>query len=128
MACILLMDDDEAVRNLLARALRESGYEVVEAGDGREGVRLFRTAPSDLVITDLVMPEKEGIETILELRQDFPDLKVIAISGGGEHGQQGYLQAARLLGANRTLSKPFQLDALLTAVREVLREAPSPTA
>ena len=127
MARILVIDDDDAVRLTIRRVLERAGHAVEMAVNGLDGLRLFKKAPHDLVITDLYMPEKEGIETILELRQDFPDLKVIAISGGGAHGQQGYLQAAGLLGANRTLSKPFQLDALLTAVREVLREAPSPT-
>ena len=83
MSRILLIDDDDQFRGMLQQALRREGYEVVEARDGKEGVICFRTAAIDLVMTDILMPEQEGLQTIRELRAEFPAIKIIAISGGG---------------------------------------------
>ncbi|MBX3745210.1 MAG: response regulator [Verrucomicrobiae bacterium] len=120
MKTILLVDDDNDFRETLGRVLARAGYEVRQATNGREAVASYREAPSDLVITDLIMPEREGIETILELRRLQPEVRVIAISGGGRVGPGDYLRMAQSLGAQRTLSKPFPSDQLLKAIEEVL--------
>jgi DNA-binding response OmpR family regulator len=120
MSTILVMDDDEQVRAMLRQALEREGYEVLDAPDGKEGMRLFREQGADLIITDLIMPEKEGLETIMELRRDFPDVKIIAISGGGRVSADEYLDQAYKFGARVILTKPFALEELLDAVRELL--------
>lgn len=126
MARILVIDDETSVREFLCAMLTQEGYEVVEAADGKVGMRLFRERPSDLVITDLIMPEKEGIETIMELRRDFPDVKIIAISGGGIIHAEDYLSMAKGVGAHRIFQKPFGVAEMLNGVRELLAEgAPS---
>jgi len=120
MARILIIDDDVQILDMLRQILKSEGYEVVEAADGREGIRLYREDPADLIITDIIMPEKEGIETIMELKRDFPDVKIIAISGGGRIGPEEYLPMAEMLGAKRTFSKPVERKQLLNAVRKLL--------
>jgi DNA-binding NtrC family response regulator len=120
MARILVIDDDEQIRSVLRRALEGEGHEVLEAGDGTEALRLHRATPADLVITDILMPKKDGLEVLLALRRGSPRLKVIAMSGGGRHGQMTSLEAARPLGAFASLSKPFKLDAMIEAVRRAL--------
>ena len=117
---ILVIDDDEQMRVLLRQVMEWAGHEVVEAADGREGTRLQRQHRADLVITDLIMPEQEGLETITALRRDYPGLKIIAISGGGRIGPEAYLPAARELGADRVFSKPFDVRELAETVRELL--------
>lgn len=119
---ILVIEDDRAVRELMLQTLSRAGYNVLSAEDGNEGVNLFRSEHPDLVITDIVMPQKEGFETIMELRKENPDVKVIAMSGGGRHGTEDYLSVARKLGACRTVSKPFMRDEMLRVVREALEE------
>lgn len=124
MARILLIDDQEEIRSMMSALLTEVGYEVESAGDGEEGMKLFRDNPFELIITDVVMPEKEGLEVIAEIRKEFPFTKVIAVSGGGAHSNLGYLTIAERLGADRTFSKPFKIDAFLEAVRELLPATP----
>ena len=124
MARILIIDDEWDIRNLVSRILKQEGHEVIEAADGKEGVRIFRENLPDLLITDIIMPEKEGLETIMELRRDFPNVRTIAISGGGKSlDGDTCLQFAKGLGANRTLAKPFSRQELLEAVQEVLETA-----
>jgi DNA-binding NtrC family response regulator len=120
MKRVLIIDDDEQLRALLHEILERAGFAVMEAANGSEGLKLFRTDPADLVITDLIMPEKEGVETILELRREFPDARVIAISGGGRNGSASYLPIAARLGARRTVAKPFSRQEILEAVRDAL--------
>jgi DNA-binding response OmpR family regulator len=120
MARILVIDDEPSVRELLCAILTQEGHEVVEAADGKAGMRLFRESPVDLVITDLIMPEKEGLETIMELRRDFPEVKIIAISGGGIIHAKDYLNMACAMGAHRAFEKPFGVPDMLNAVRELL--------
>lgn len=120
MFSLLLIDDDEQLRNVLGESLRRAGYEVREACDGRQGERMYRERPADLVITDLIMPEKEGLETILDLCRHYPDAKVIAMSGGGRTGPQTNLKAARAFGARQVLAKPFSRQEMLDAVRQAL--------
>ena len=123
MAEILIIEDDDEVRELLGVLLSRLGHSVHEARDGREGIHRFRTAPADLVITDLIMPHKEGLETIIDLRNEFPDLKIIAISGGSRDSRENYLKTAELCGASRIFHKPFDNNELLAAVEELLRDA-----
>ena len=120
MASILIIDDDNQFRTLLRKMLERKGYEVIEASEGKEGIKLYRNNPADLIITDLIMPEKDGIETIQELKKDFPDIKIIAISGGGRLGPRDYLNVAKMLGAQKTLTKPIELPDLLKAIEELL--------
>jgi DNA-binding response OmpR family regulator len=122
MKRIMIIDDNDQVRSLLREMLELADYAVADAPNGEIGARLFRQQPADLVITDIFMPEKEGLETIRELRRDFPGVKIIAISGGGSRGDLAYLPTAKKLGADRTFVKPFEMDALLTAVHELLTE------
>jgi CheY-like chemotaxis protein len=120
MQRVLIIDDDEQVRALLYEILERAGFAVIEAINGAEGLKLYRSQPTDLVITDLIMPEKEGVETILELRREFPDARVVAISGGGRNGGRDYLLIAAQLGARRTVAKPFSRQDILDAVRGAL--------
>ena len=121
MARILIMDDDEQVLAMLEQTLERKGYEVETAINGKEGLKRHRENPADLIITDLVMPEKEGMETIRELLKDSPDVKIIAISGGGRVDPMGYLGTAKLLGAQCVFAKPVDRKVLLDAIRELLK-------
>ncbi|MBM3226099.1 MAG: response regulator [Candidatus Tectomicrobia bacterium] len=120
MACILLIDDDPQVRTIFRQILERAGYEVQEARDGRLGVQCYRATPVDLVITDILMPEQEGLKTIQELRQLCPTVKIIAISGGSRQMLMDFLPIAEMLGAQRALHKPVRRTTLLAAVQEVL--------
>jgi DNA-binding response OmpR family regulator len=115
-----VIDDDPQIREMLEQLLERAEYEVLVAPDGKVALKLHQANPADLIITDIVMPEKEGLETIMEFRRTFPTVKIIAISGGGRIGPTEYLHSAKLLGAHRTLSKPFEVQALLDAIRELL--------
>ncbi|MBN2525524.1 MAG: response regulator [Deltaproteobacteria bacterium] len=119
MTRILVIDDDVQVCTMLERFFARKGYEVDVAYDGFQGITKFHPEKTNLVITDLVMPEKEGIETVMELRSRHPDVKIIAISGGGRVGPESYLEIARELGAQRTFEKPVDFDELLGAVEEL---------
>ncbi len=125
MAHVLVLDDEEEVRRVLVRALRGAGYEASEAENGLDGLELIRKEPVDLVITDLVMPELDGLEFIREMARTRPGTRVIAISGGGIWDKQSLLTLAGMVGALRTLEKPFELKELLALVKEVLE---TPTA
>lgn len=121
MSRILIIDDEQPIRTLLRMLFEREDHEVVEAQNGNDGLSLYREHPADLVITDLIMPEKEGIETIMDLRREFPDAKIIAISGGGDIGvANDYLPIAKAMGVERIFSKPLGLTEMLDAVREVL--------
>ncbi len=117
---ILVIDDDEQMRDLLHKAMQWAGFEVVSAANGRLGQQLFEEVHVDLIITDLIMPEQEGLETIRNIKQNYPAVKIIAISGGGRIGPEAYLPAARELGADRAFSKPFDVKELVCAVQELL--------
>lgn len=122
MARVLLIDDNESFRRSLHRTLVGAGYEVTDAPDGRVALREYRRDRPDVVITDLVMPEKEGLETIRELRNLDAGVKIIAISGDGGGRANQYLDLARALGATHTLAKPFSREAVLAVVAEVLAQ------
>ena len=115
MATILIIDDEELIRALLRTTLEAAGYEVTEAANGRIGLALYRQRPTDLIITDILMPELSGLDMLLELTREFLHAKVIAISGAG--GEKNVLDVAKLLGARRTFQKPFHMPQLLDAVR-----------
>jgi CheY-like chemotaxis protein len=120
MARILITDDEHAVRDMLRTALEREGHEVELAENGVEAIAKYRASPADLVLMDLVMPEKEGLETIRELKREFPDVRIIAISGGGRMGPGDYLSLAKHLGAMRVFAKPFDINELREAITEVL--------
>jgi len=121
MATILVIDDDTQIRHMLRRALERQGHEILDAREGAEGLRLFREKRVDLVITDILMPEMEGLACIRELRLADPGIRVIAISGGGSQNfKLDVLGVARRLGATATLNKPFKLEELTQVVREEL--------
>lgn len=120
MARILIIDDNAQLREMLNLMLTQAGHEVAEAGSGEMGVKLYRETPSDLVIVDILMPEKGGLETIVELKRDFPNAKLIGISGGFQKKTDENHSLAELLGVERTLSKPFASEELLKAVGDVL--------
>ena len=117
---ILIIDDDVLMRLALAKILLSAGYDVEQAGDGDEGLRLQRSQSFDLIITDLIMPDKEGIQIIRELRKEDSAIRIIAMSAGGRGGATDYLKWARLMGAKQCLSKPIKREELLDAVTSVL--------
>ena len=127
MATIMIVDDDANLRQLLRRILRRAKYDVVEAANGQEALVLFRQQPTDLVITDLFMPQQDGLETISALRRLNNHLPIIAISGGGAAAQFDMLRAASLLGAARVLMKPFSIEEVHAALRDLLPANPAAT-
>ena len=116
---ILLIDDEKPFRAVIKQVLTRAGYDVVEAADGVEGINRFYEQPTDMIITDIIMPGKEGIETIIELKKAHPEVKLIAMSGGGWYGTDIDFDMAKKLGA-RTLDKPFALQELLDVISELL--------
>ena len=122
MAHILVIDDEPQIRSLIRVMLESEGHQVTDAADGKQGLRCHRERPADLVILDLIMPNKEGIETIIELKRECPDVKIIAISGGGRNKPEGYLLFAKELGATRTFTKPFRKAEFLAVIEHLLQE------
>ena len=120
MPSILLVDDDEQMRNLLSEILRRAGHEVEVARDGQEATELYHQRLPDLVVTDLVMPRKEGLEMIMELCRSCPQIRIIAMSGGGKMDPTPLLRAASIFGAQRILHKPFSPEEFMQAVSESL--------
>jgi CheY-like chemotaxis protein len=114
------MDDDELIIKMLRMALETRGHEVIAANNGREGVRLYCTTPVDLVISDILMPEMDGIEALRVLRQRNPELKLIAVSGGGWRLKMDLLKVVRILGATATFEKPYNIQELLATVSRLL--------
>jgi CheY-like chemotaxis protein len=119
MARILVVDDEAQMREVLCQALERRGHTVAQANDGREAMQRLAEQQPDLVITDLVMPEMEGIETIQALRRKCPGIPIIAISGGGRLEPENYLTMAGQIGADRTFAKPFRMEEIVAAVREL---------
>lgn len=120
MADILLIDDDDIFRDVLASALEHAGHAVRQASNGIEGLRLYRERAAELVITDIVMPEKEGLATIRDIHRDYPSARIIAMSGGLAHDPKLYLHMAEKFGAHAVLAKPFHLADLIKAVNAAL--------
>ena len=122
MKTILIIDDEKSILSFLKERLTCEGFNVLTASDGKEGINIFKDNQVDLVITDIIMPNKDGFETIVELKRVCPDIKVIAMSGGG-HGQpEYYLDTAKCFRAQYTLEKPFKTGELIEAVHELLKE------
>jgi len=120
MAKILVLDDEPSILLMIKKMLEKEGHEVYVAINGIEGMELFEEKKPDMVITDIIMPGKEGLETILELRKNHPGLKIIAISGGGRIGPQGYLPSAKYLGADMVFQKPLVQKEFIMAVSLLL--------
>ncbi len=120
MARILVIDDDGLTREILKEILSPLGHDIVEARDGKEGVCCYLEPPSDLVITDIVMPEEDGLEAIQEIYEKNPLARVIAMTGFDGDGEMGYLALAKKLGASLTLKKPLHKDDVLSAVETAL--------
>jgi CheY-like chemotaxis protein len=124
MIRILVVDDDDSVQGFCRFVLEDAGYSVTVTPDGRSALAAFRVSPFDLVLTDIHMPDKDGIETMLELRREYPLVQVIVMSGGGSYPKMKpvLFKSASLLGAALTLDKPFTADQLLEAVRQVISD------
>lgn len=117
---ILIIDDEIDIITMLKRLFERKGFNVLTASDGVQGIEVFKENKIDLVITDIIMPEKEGVEVIFELHRDNPDCKIIAVSGGGYLNPQDYLSTAREIGVSATFSKPFDTQQLVSKVQELL--------
>ena len=116
---IILADDDADQRLSLKLALELAGYTVREAADGRQALALQRERAASILITDIFMPESDGFEAIVAFRREFPETKIIAVSGGGQRAKADYLSSARLMGVDATLQKPFEIDALLDTLQKL---------
>ncbi|HEX2136554.1 MAG TPA: response regulator [Microvirga sp.] len=127
MALVLVIDDEARFRELVREVLQEAGHQVVDAPDGRVGFRMFLDHRPDLVIMDLFMPEQEGIETIRQIRAEAPDIRIIAMSGGGSYGFTDALEGVKLLGADAALRKPFRNEDLLSTVDAMVALRPGET-
>ena len=124
MKTILLVDDDEAFLKAQAQVLTKAGFNLILAENGASALEIFKTQPIDIVITDIIMPEIEGLETIQKMRQMNRNVKIIAISGGGRNTPDDYLVLARKLGALKSLSNPYTATELLNLIEELLQDAP----
>ena len=122
MRKVLIIDDEPYILLMLKKMLEKAGYEVDLASNGKEGLDLFGKNAADLVITDIIMPDKEGLEIILEMKKQRPDLKIIAISGGGRISPESYLECAAHFGASRVFQKPFKQKELVSAVNELIEK------
>jgi YesN/AraC family two-component response regulator len=116
---VLIIDDESSIRKMLKKLLEKNGYQALEANDGKQGIALFKKHEPELIITDLIMPEKEGLETIKELKKIDPDVKIIAMSGGGITDPKIYLNFASKFGAVRTFTKPVDNGILLSTIKEI---------
>jgi CheY-like chemotaxis protein len=125
MALILVIDDEQMLRRTLRALLERAGHTVVEAEDGNQGLTQFDNQKPDLVLTDIIMPDREGVETIGELRRRSPQTPIIAMSGGGSVGGDLFLTLAKQLGASATLAKPIRQAELIAAVDEALASPPA---
>jgi len=122
MKRILVIDDEAGARQLMRRLLEREGYFIVEAKDGEEGIRLFHADPCDMIITDLVMPVKDGLKTILDVREFAPMVPILAISGGGTIAKERYLSAASFIERVERLAKPFTREEMVGLVRRMLND------
>jgi CheY-like chemotaxis protein len=120
MAHVLVVDDDELVRSTIRASLARAGHDVIEARDGQEAVDILARGPVDVVVSDIIMPEIDGIGLLLQLRRQQPRLRVIVISGGGRTQNVDFLRMATALGADLALAKPFTPEDLQRAVQSVL--------
>lgn len=119
---ILIIDDDGQFRRLLRQFLEREGYEIFEASNGKEGIKAYRNLRTDLVVTDIIMPEMEGVETIMQLCMEFPGIKIAAISGGGRNTPDSYLSMAEKLGACFIMEKPLDRQLFLEKLASLIAE------
>jgi CheY-like chemotaxis protein len=124
MARVLVVEDERNLREIICSILQVAGHEVIAASDGSEITEKLQNQTLDLVLTDILMPEKEGIQTIIELRRLNPHIRIIGMSGGGMEGPDHYLDMAKEFGANQTLRKPFSKEKLLRTIDTVLNTTP----
>ncbi len=122
MARILLVDDEKDFRRIVSRMLTAGGHQVEEAADGRQAIEAYRARPSDLVLADLYLPDIDGVEVIIRLRHEFPDVRILAVSGGGHLGKDDVLEIAANVGAQATLTKPLDQKTLLATVERLLQK------
>ena len=122
MAKIFVFDDEISILLMVKKMLEKNGHEVETALNGKEGIELFEKGKPDLLITDIIMPEKEGLETIFTIKKKYPDLKIIAISGGGRIGPDEYLPVAKLLGASAVFQKPLIPKEFMQTVTDLLND------
>lgn len=121
MTNIIVADDDPEIRRLLKFLLKLEGYNVMVARDGNEVLEHARFRKIDALITDIIMPGKEGIETIMEIRELYPDIKIVAMSGGGKKGNEDFLKSAEMVGAHCTIAKPFEPDDFIKTLKNALK-------
>ena len=122
MAGILIVEDDKDLREMLKTSLSMRKYTVFEASNGKEALQRFKPAITDMVITDLIMPDEDGLKVIMKIKEIKPLIKIIAISGGGKAGPGNYLNLAKALGADEIFSKPFSVNELIKKIAELLKE------
>lgn len=123
MARILIIDDNPHLLAALRKLLVNQGHTIIDVPNSGVGIAMHHKEPFDLILTDIVMPGKEGISTIIELKKDYPNLKIIAMSGGGSNEPYGYLDIAKRVGADRTLAKPFSSEELIEMIDQLLDES-----
>jgi CheY-like chemotaxis protein len=122
MSSVLVVDDEDQIRQLIRETLTQAGYQVTEARDGKDALQQYRLSPTDLVIMDILMPDQDGLESITTLKHEFPNVKIIAITGGSDMiGILNFLDVAKMLGAHRTLQKPFDMKTLIEAAETELQ-------
>jgi len=126
MLRILVIDDESLTRSTVVTMLNREGFSVEEASDGQAGIAMIHKTPPDIVITDLFMPNRDGIEIVMELKRSYPQTKIIAMTGGGQRRMMEIASAATVLGADHILYKPFEMESLLAAVNAVLGTPPPP--
>ena len=120
MPRVLIIEDEAELREMIKTTLIRRKYTVMEASNGKEALLHFKPSMTDLVVTDLIMPEEDGLKVIIKLKELKPSLKIIAISGGGKAGPGGYLNLAKALGAHTVISKPFSINDLIVKIEELL--------
>lgn len=120
MPGVLIVEDDNELREMLKISLLRRNFTVLEAQNGKEAISHFKPSVTDLVVTDLIMPEEDGLKVILKLKELKPSLKIIAISGGGKAGPGSYLNLAKALGADAVYSKPFSINDLIAKIEELI--------
>ena len=120
MPGILIVEDDKSIREMLKLSLLRNNYTVLEAENGKDAIVHFKPLLTDLVVTDLIMPEEDGLKVIIKLKEIKPSIKIIAISGGGKAGPASYLNLAKALGADAIYTKPFSINNLIVKIEELL--------
>lgn len=127
MAIIVIVDDDPTIQLIAGELLKAEGHAIVHAGDGVEALKVLETVPADLVVLDMLMPNMDGLETIMEMRRSHPETRILAISSGGPMGPHDLLRTARLFGADETLAKPLTFSTFGATVERLLEQTERPS-